>query len=187
MRLEFQRKSLDFNIDGSLRGTIVTLGHMDGGHLPVVLAGDKTALSNQELFELALEKHYEENFPQRAENEKFNLLGEKIAKYDELIEKSQNAIKDLEAATAEAKAATIKNDEAVNNVVSELTEFIMGILGKKGIFTMKFTKNHQTVKSWVALVLAGTYTVDRVPKLFNLREAVKEELIAQGFEDFSKE
>jgi hypothetical protein len=81
MRLEFQGKSLDFNLDGSLRGTIVTLGHMDGGHLPVVLAGDKTALSNQELFELALEKHYEENFPQRAESEKFNLLGEKIAKY----------------------------------------------------------------------------------------------------------
>ena len=32
---------------------------------------------------------------------------------------------------------------------------------------MKFTKNHQIVKSWVALVLAGTYTVDQVPKLFN--------------------
>jgi demethoxyubiquinone hydroxylase (CLK1/Coq7/Cat5 family) len=103
---------------------------MDGGHLPVVLAGDKTALSNQELFELALEKHYEENFPQRAESEKFNLLGEKIAKYDELIEKSQNAIKDLEVATAEAEAATIKNDEAINNAVSELTELIMGILGQ---------------------------------------------------------
>lgn len=130
MRLEFHRKSLDFNLDGSLRGTIVTLGHMDGGHLPVVLAGDKTALSNQELFELALEKHYEENFPQRAESEKFNLLGEKIAKYDELIEKSQNAIKDLEVATAEAEAATIKNDEAINNAVSELTELIMGILGQ---------------------------------------------------------
>lgn len=182
MRLEFQRKSLDFNLDGSLRGTIVTLGHMDGGHLPVVLAGDRTALSNQELFELALEKHYEENFPQRAENEKFNLLGEKIAKYDELIEKSQNAIKDLEEATAEAKAATIKNDEAVNNAVSELTELIMGILIKKGIFTMKFTKNHQIVKSLVSLVLAGTYTVDQVPKLFNLREVVIEVLSEQAAE-----
>lgn len=54
----------------------------------------------------------------------------------------------------------LKNEESVNNAVSELTELIMGILGKKGIFTMKFTKNHQIVKSWVALVLAGTYTVD---------------------------
>ena len=130
MKLEYQRKSLDYNLDGSLRGTVVTLGHIDGGHLPVLLPGDQTALSNQKLFELAMEEHYQENFPNRAENEKFNLLGEKIAKYDELIENSQNAIKDLEETTAEAKAATIKNEEAVNNAVSELTELIMGILGQ---------------------------------------------------------
>ena len=36
MKLEFQWKSLAYNLDGSLKGTIVTLGHMDGGHLPVV-------------------------------------------------------------------------------------------------------------------------------------------------------
>ena len=130
MKLEFHGKSLNYNLDGSLKGTIVTLGHMDGGHLPVLLAGDQTALSNQELFELALEKHYEENFPHRAENERFNTIGEKIAKYDELIEKSQKAIKQLEETTEEAKAATVKNEEAVNNAVSELTELIMGILGQ---------------------------------------------------------
>ena len=72
MKLEYQRKSLDYNLDGSLRGTVVTLGHIDGGHLPVLLPGDQTALSNQELFELAMEEHYQENFPNRAENEKFN-------------------------------------------------------------------------------------------------------------------
>lgn len=61
----------------------------------------------------------------------------------------------------------------------------MGILGQsptnilKGIFTMKFTKNNQIVKSWVALVLAGTYTVDQVPKLFNLRDVVVEALSEQ--------
>lgn len=128
MKLEFHGKSLNYNLDGSLKGTVVTLGHMDGGHLPVVLAGDKTDLSNQELFELAMEEHYQENFPNRAENEKFNLLGEKIAKYDDLIEKSQTAIKALEGATAEAKEATIKNEESVNNAVSELTELIMASL-----------------------------------------------------------
>ena len=128
MKLEFHRKSLNYNLDGSLKGTVVTLGHMDGGHLPVVLDGDQTALSNQELFELAMEQHYQENFPNRAENEKFNLLGEKIAKYDELIEKSQNAIKDLEQATDEAKMGIVKNEQAVNSVVSELTELVMGVL-----------------------------------------------------------
>ena len=53
---------------------------------------------------------------------------------------------------------------------------------KKGIFTMKFTKNHQIVKSWVALVLSGTYTVDQVPKLFNLRDVVIEVLSEQASE-----
>ena len=128
MKLEFHGKSLNYNLDGSLKGTIVTLGHMDGGHLPVLLAGDQTALSNQELFELALEKHYEENFPQRAENEKFNEIGEKIAKYDELIEKSQKAIKELEQATEEAKQATQHNQETVNSAVSELTELVMSLI-----------------------------------------------------------
>lgn len=79
-------------------------------------------------FELALEVIYQENFPQRAENEKFNEIGAKIAKYDELIEKSQKAIEDLEQATREAKQGTIKNEQAVNNAVSELTELVMGVL-----------------------------------------------------------
>ena len=44
IKLEFHGKSLNYNLDGSLKWTVVTLGHMDGGHLPVVLAGDQTAL-----------------------------------------------------------------------------------------------------------------------------------------------
>ena len=47
---------------------------------------------------------------------------------------------------------------------------------KKGTFTMKFTKNMQIVKSWVALVVGGIYTYDQVPKLFNLRDVVAEVL-----------
>lgn len=47
---------------------------------------------------------------------------------------------------------------------------------------MKFTKKHQIVKSWVALVVAETYTVDQVPKLFNLREVVVEVLSEQAAE-----
>lgn len=89
MRLEFQRKSLDFNLDGSLRGTIVTLGNIENSHVPILLLGDKTALSNQELFELALEKHYEENFPQRAENDKFGIIEGKIAEIDKATERSK--------------------------------------------------------------------------------------------------
>lgn len=104
MRLEFQRKSLDFNLDGSLRGTIVTLGNVENSYVPILLLGDKTALSNQELFELALEKHYEENFPQRAENDKFNLLGEKIAQADDAIDRMNKQMNTQKAESAIAQA-----------------------------------------------------------------------------------
>lgn len=35
-----------------------------------------------------------------------------------------------------------------------------------------FNKNSALVKIWVSLILAGTYTVEQVPYLSNLREAV---------------
>ena len=37
---------------------------------------------------------------------------------------------------------------------------------------MVFTENSGLVKVWVSLVLAGTYTIDQVPNLFNLKEVV---------------
>ena len=37
---------------------------------------------------------------------------------------------------------------------------------------MIFTKDSGLVKVWVSLVLSGTYTLDEVPKLFNLKEVV---------------
>jgi hypothetical protein len=89
MRLEFQRKSLDYNLDGSLRGTVVTLGNVENSYVPILLLGDKTALSNQELFDMAMEKHYEENFPQRAENHKFGIIEGKIAEIDQATSRSK--------------------------------------------------------------------------------------------------
>ena len=37
---------------------------------------------------------------------------------------------------------------------------------------MVFTENSGLVKVWVSLVLNDTYTLDQVPKLFNLKEVV---------------
>ena len=129
MRLKFGNKSLEY-AQGEYPKTRVLLINDEGAMYPIYFDKEAIDKSDAELFDLALEKIYQDNFPNRAEDEKFNLLGEKIAKYDELIENSQNAIKDLEETTAEAKAAAIKNEEAVNNAVSELTELIMGILGQ---------------------------------------------------------
>ncbi|MEX2784437.1 hypothetical protein AB3331_04535 [Streptococcus sp. H49] len=46
-------------------------------------------------------------------------------------------------------------------------------------FTYVFKKEHQIVKSWVSLVLSGTYKLEEVPALFNLREVVIEVLTEQ--------
>lgn len=37
---------------------------------------------------------------------------------------------------------------------------------------MTFTKNSGLVMVWVGLVLNGTYTLDRVPNVYNLKEVV---------------
>ncbi|MBF0779322.1 hypothetical protein [Streptococcus cuniculi] len=48
---------------------------------------------------------------------------------------------------------------------------------------MKFTKKSIIVKSWVALVVGGTYSFDDVPKLFNLRTVVGQVLSEQEAEN----
>lgn len=39
---------------------------------------------------------------------------------------------------------------------------------------MTFTKNSILVKTWVSLVLSGVFTVEQVPRLFNLRSVVND-------------
>ena len=122
MKLEFHGKSLNYNLDGSLKGTIVTLGHMDGGHLPVVLAGDKTDLSNQELFELAMEEHYQENFPNRAENEKFN-------KYDGLIKEIKKVSDKVDETTKVVSSTTLE----IGNMVFDHEDILNQLLERLGM------------------------------------------------------
>lgn len=116
MKLKFSSKSQEFAVDGTVTGTKVTLTNDEGAFLPVMLPADKINLSNSELEELALEVIYQENFPQRAENEKFNEIGEKIAKYDEMIEKMQKAIDEAEKMT---KLVTATLNDFINNMYSD--------------------------------------------------------------------
>lgn len=104
MKLKFGSKSQEFNQDGSVKCTKVALTNDEGAVYPILLPADKIELSNAELEQLALEVVYQENFPRRAENEKFNEIGEKIAKYDEMIGKMQAAIDDSEKMTKLATA-----------------------------------------------------------------------------------
>ena len=113
MKLKFGSKSQEFNQDGSVKGTKVVLTNDEGAVYPISLPADKISLSNAELEQLALEVVYQENFPRRAENERFNEIGGKIAKYDEMIEKMQAAIDKSEKMT---QLATATVNEMINKI-----------------------------------------------------------------------
>ena len=83
MKLKFGSKSQEFETDGTVKGTKVTLTNDDGAIYPVMLPAEKIELSNTELEQLALDVIYQENFPQRAENEKFNEITKELANYKE--------------------------------------------------------------------------------------------------------
>ena len=96
MKLEYGTKSQEFDASGKESATKVTLVNSDGAIVPILLPADKISLSNTELFEMALETLYQENFPNRAETEKFN-------KVDEQIQKNKEMTAKMELATTENK------------------------------------------------------------------------------------
>lgn len=104
MKFEYDSKSKEYDASGAAYATKVVLKNRDGAYVPVFLPVDKIDLSNTELLKEALEVIYQENFPQRAENEKFNDIDKKIAKYDEMIEKMQASIDKSEKMTQLATA-----------------------------------------------------------------------------------
>lgn len=104
MRFEYESKSKEYDASGAAYATKVILKNRDGAYVPVFLPVEKIDLSNTDLLNEALEVIYQENFPQRAENEKFNEISDKIAKYDEMIEKMQAAIDKSEKMTRFATA-----------------------------------------------------------------------------------
>ena len=116
MKFEYESKSKEYDASGAASATKVILRNRDGAYVPVFLPVDKIDLSNTELLNEALEVIYQENFPQRAENEKFNELGEKIAKYDEMIEKMQKSIDDSEKMT---KLATATLNGLINQTYAD--------------------------------------------------------------------
>ena len=112
MKLEYGSKSLEYDGSGAVSATKVTLVNANGANVPILLPADKISLSNTELFELALESLYEENFPNRAENEKFSKVAQELQKNKEA------------AAQAEQTAADTKENL---DTVSAITEVLIAL------------------------------------------------------------
>lgn len=91
MKLEYGTKSLEYDGSGTASATKVTLVNSDGAIVPVLLQADKISLSNTELLDLALDVIYQENFPQRAENERFSKVTQELQKNKEATDKAEQA------------------------------------------------------------------------------------------------
>lgn len=113
MLLEYLRKSLDHPRGDGSAVTKVILGNATGAFVPVFLPPEAFQLPDNELYDLAMEKHYQDNFPQRFEKEKF-------------IEYEQ-ALNTLKEVTERAEAGTVSNKAAVDNAILEMTELVANI------------------------------------------------------------
>lgn len=92
MKLEYGTKSLEYDGSGAVSATKVTLVNSTGANVPVFLPADKIGLSNTELFDLALDVIYQENFPQRAENERFSKVDQELQKNKEAAAQAGQAV-----------------------------------------------------------------------------------------------
>lgn len=103
MKFEYESKSKEYDASGAAYATKVVLRNRDGAYVPVFLPVEKIDLSNTELLNAALEVIYQENFPQRAETEKFNELDTKIKEYEALSKKTTDTIAKMEEASSTAQ------------------------------------------------------------------------------------
>ncbi|CCI71983.1 hypothetical protein [Streptococcus phage TP-J34] len=95
MRFEYESKSKEYDASGAAYATKIVLKNRDGAYVPVFLPVEKIDLSNTELLKEALEVIYQENFPQRAENEKFNKIEEQIKKHQDVSNTAQVTLIDI--------------------------------------------------------------------------------------------
>ncbi|WP_029172510.1 DUF1366 domain-containing protein [Streptococcus suis] len=96
MRLKFGNKSLEYT-QGEHPKTRVLLINDEGAMYPIYFDKEAIDKSDAELFELSLEKIYQENFPNRAEDEKFNEIGKRFAKIDDITEEAATNLEKMKA------------------------------------------------------------------------------------------
>lgn len=158
MKLEYGTKSLEYDGSGAVSATKVTLVNSSGAVVPILLPADKISLSNTELFELALEELYQENFPNRAENEKFSKVAQELQKNKEATDKAEQA------------AAETKDNL---DTVSAITEVLIALAVSQngGMATHAYSKVANFIKPLVkdtrysnGDIISGAYPFDTNPK-----------------------
>ena len=106
MKLKFLSKNLEY-IGAEPIEVQVILGNDDGAYYPIKFPKDYLDKTEAELYLLAIEKMYQMNFPNRAEDEKFNEIGKRLAKIDDITEEAtKNLEKIKEQVTMSASSRT---------------------------------------------------------------------------------
>ena len=158
MKLEYGTKSQEFDASGKESATKVTLVNADGAIVPILLPADKISLSNTELFEMALEALYQENFPNRAEKEKFNQVEAQLKQNKEIATKVEQA--------------TVENKENLD-MVSAITEVLSAVVVSQngGMPTFAYVKVANFIKPLAkdkrynnGDIISGAYPFDTNPK-----------------------
>ena len=105
MKLEFISKSLEYLNSDPYR-TKVVLGNSEGAFYPIYFDKDAISKSDAELFDLASEKIYQDNFPNRAETEKFNVIDKTIEEATQTLGKMNEQVQ-LSTASRSAFLQTV--------------------------------------------------------------------------------
>ena len=84
-KLEFKSKSLDYDSTNSKKTHIILVDDV-GSIVHVYLDESVIDLPNAELYQQAMQKHYDINFPRKAENEKIDKVQEQIAGIDSAMD-----------------------------------------------------------------------------------------------------
>lgn len=158
MKLEYGSKSQEFDASGTASATKVTLVNSNGAIVPILLPADKISLSNTELFKLALEALYQENFPNRAENEKFNKVNEQIQKSQENVAKVEQAATDNKENLDAVSAIT---EVLIALAISQNGGMPTHAYGKVAAFIKPLAKDKRYNNGDI---IAGAYPFDTNPK-----------------------
>ena len=91
----YARATYDSN--GAVLSTIVSIFSTNGGTvIETTLKGDHLSKSEDEIVQLALEQFYQDTFPNRAENERFTKVDEKLKQLDTKLAELDKLKKELE-------------------------------------------------------------------------------------------
>lgn len=95
LKLEFGDKSLDY-IGGSPYRTRIVLKNDDGAYYPIFFPPEDIEKDNATLYQMAMDVVYQKNSNGRAEDERFNTMGGKIAQVDDALERAQKQYEQVE-------------------------------------------------------------------------------------------